>query len=71
MIRILLTSGQIVDVPDATAAEVQGREVVCSDRHGVVVARFPSESVTIYGSHLPLEAELQAFEDSTTTSEPA
>ena len=53
MIRILRTDGTIEDVSRALSAEVKGKEVVCLDRKGIIVARYPSDTVTLFGQHLP------------------
>jgi hypothetical protein len=58
MMRILQTDGTLIEVPAAISAEVMGKEVVCYDRKGVIVARYPSSQVTIFGSHLPASAVL-------------
>ena len=53
MIQVLRSNGTIEEVPRALSAEVKGKEVVCLDRKGVIVARYPSASVTLFGQHLP------------------
>lgn len=53
MIRILRSDGTIIEVPRALSAEVKGKEVVCQDSKGVIVARYPSATVTLFGLHLP------------------
>jgi hypothetical protein len=58
MIRVLQTDGTIHNVAEAVSAEIRGPEVVCYDRRGVIVARFPSDSVTIFGRNLPSDAEM-------------
>jgi hypothetical protein len=63
MIQVIKKDGETVAVPSATAAEVRGREVVCYDRRGVIIARFPSESVTLFGPHLPSPEQLAREEE--------
>jgi len=58
MIRILRTDGKIIDVPRAVTAEIKGKEVACYDSRGIIVARYPSDTVTMFGKQLPEEAEL-------------
>jgi hypothetical protein len=59
MIQVIKKDGETVAVPNAVSAEVQGREVVCYDRRGVIIARFPSQAVTLFGPHLPTPEQLQ------------
>ena len=60
MIRVLQTDGKMIELPLAASAELKGKEVVCYDRRGVVIARYPSEKVTIYGRNIPSEAGLES-----------
>jgi hypothetical protein len=60
MIRVIKKDGVTAEVSEAVAAEVMGKEVVCYDRRGVIVARFPSEAVTLFGPHLPLARDVLA-----------
>ena len=59
MIRVLLINGNILELPLAVSAEIKGKEVVCYDRRGVAIDRYPSETVTIFGRHLPNDADLE------------
>jgi hypothetical protein len=58
MIRVITKDGATVEVANAVSAEVMGKEVVCYDRRGVIVARYPSETVTLFGPHLPRPDDL-------------
>ncbi len=53
MIQVIMKDGTTIEVPGGVSAEVQGKEVVCYDRRGVIVARYPSDMVTMFGPHLP------------------
>jgi len=53
MIRVLRTDGELLELPLAVSAEIQGKELVCYDRYGVALARYPSDTVTIFGRDLP------------------
>jgi hypothetical protein len=64
MIQVIKKDGETVAVPSATNAEVRGREVVCYDRRGVIIARFPSDTVTLFGPHLPSLEQLARDESS-------
>jgi hypothetical protein len=63
MIRVLMKDGATAEVMDAVTAEVKGKEVVCYDRRGVIVARYPSDEVTLFGPHLPSVADMPADDD--------
>ena len=71
MIRVLQTDGNMVELPLAVSAEIKGKEVVCYDRRGVAVARYPSDTVTIFGRHLPQEADLEPLQDSPASEDTA
>lgn len=53
MIQVIMKDGTTIEVPDGVSAEVKGKEVVCYDRRGVIIARHPSDLVTMFGPHLP------------------
>jgi hypothetical protein len=56
MIHVLMKDGKVRNYPNAVSASLDGRDIICVDAEGRVIAVFPCEDISAYGRH-------QAFED--------
>jgi hypothetical protein len=60
MIYLMMTDGTTNEVPNAEVARIQGDNLVCYDKSGHIVKTLPAGTVSAYGQHEALKANLKS-----------